>query len=43
VGESPLTLETSDGRELAHALWGDPEGFPVLGLHGTGPDLQLNG
>lgn len=24
-----------DGRALAYALWGDPDGFPVLTLHGT--------
>jgi pimeloyl-ACP methyl ester carboxylesterase len=40
VGESLLTLETRDGRELAYALWGDPDGFPVLGLHGT-PGCRL--
>lgn len=40
VGESLLTLETSDGRELAFALWGDPDGFPVLFLHGT-PGCRL--
>ena len=25
---------TQDGRTLAFALWGDPDGFPVLGNHG---------
>ena len=25
----------SDGRTVAYAVWGDPDGFPVLGLHGT--------
>lgn len=40
VGEPLLTLETSDGRELAFAQWGDPEGFPVLALHGT-PGCRL--
>lgn len=25
---------TRDGRTLAFALWGDPDGFPVLGNHG---------
>ena len=40
VGESLLTLTTPDGRELAYALWGDPDGFPVLGLHGT-PGCRL--
>jgi pimeloyl-ACP methyl ester carboxylesterase len=33
-------LETPDGRELAFALWGDPDGFPVLTLHGT-PGCRL--
>jgi len=33
-------LETPDGRELAFALWGDRDGFPVLGLHGT-PGCRL--
>jgi pimeloyl-ACP methyl ester carboxylesterase len=40
VGEPLLTLETPDGRELAFALWGDPDGFPVLALHGT-PGCRL--
>jgi pimeloyl-ACP methyl ester carboxylesterase len=40
VGESLLTLETPDGRDLAFALWGDPDGFPVLALHGT-PGCRL--
>jgi len=35
VGEPLRTLETPDGRTLAYAVWGDPDGFPVLGLHGT--------
>jgi pimeloyl-ACP methyl ester carboxylesterase len=33
-------LETPDGRELAFALWGDADGFPVLTLHGT-PGCRL--
>jgi pimeloyl-ACP methyl ester carboxylesterase len=41
VGEPRRTLETPDGRTLAYATWGDPEGFPVLGLHGT-PGCRLN-
>jgi pimeloyl-ACP methyl ester carboxylesterase len=41
VGEPLRTLETPDGRMLAYATWGDPEGFPVLGLHGT-PGCRLN-
>jgi pimeloyl-ACP methyl ester carboxylesterase len=40
VGEPLLTFETSDGRELAFALWGDRDGFPILGLHGT-PGCRL--
>jgi pimeloyl-ACP methyl ester carboxylesterase len=35
VGEPLRTLETPDGRTLAYAVWGDPDGFPVLALHGT--------
>jgi pimeloyl-ACP methyl ester carboxylesterase len=35
VGERLRTLETPDGRTLAYAIWGDPDGYPVLGLHGT--------
>jgi pimeloyl-ACP methyl ester carboxylesterase len=41
VGESLRTLETRDGRELAYAIWGDPDGFPILGLHGT-PGCRLD-
>jgi len=41
VGEPLRTLETPDERTLAYATWGDPEGFPVLGLHGT-PGCRLN-
>jgi pimeloyl-ACP methyl ester carboxylesterase len=40
VGESLLKLETPDGRELAFALWGDRDGYPVLMLHGT-PGCRL--
>jgi len=40
VGESLLTLQTPDGRQLAYALWGDPDGFPILVLHGT-PGCRL--
>jgi pimeloyl-ACP methyl ester carboxylesterase len=29
-----------DGRTLAYAVWGDPEGFPILALHGT-PGCRL--
>ena len=34
MAERLRTLETSDGRTLAFALWGDPDGFPVLANHG---------
>jgi pimeloyl-ACP methyl ester carboxylesterase len=40
VGEPLRTLETPDGRTVAYAVWGDPDGFPVLGLHGT-PGCRL--
>jgi pimeloyl-ACP methyl ester carboxylesterase len=40
VGEPLRTLETPDGRVLAYAVWGDPDGFPVLTLHGT-PGCRL--
>jgi hypothetical protein len=35
VGESLKTVTASDGRVVAFAVWGDPDGFPVLALHGT--------
>ena len=40
MGEPLRTLETPDGRTLAYAVWGDPNGFPILGLHGT-PGCRL--
>ena len=40
MGESLLTVETTDGRELSYALWGDGDGFPVFALHGT-PGCRL--
>ena len=40
MGESLLTVETTDGRELSYALWGDRDGFPVFALHGT-PGCRL--
>jgi pimeloyl-ACP methyl ester carboxylesterase len=40
VGDPLLTLEAPDGRTLAYALWGDPDGFPILVLHGT-PGCRL--
>lgn len=33
--------ETGDGRRLAYAQWGDPDGLPVFLLHGT-PGCRLN-
>jgi pimeloyl-ACP methyl ester carboxylesterase len=41
VGEPLRTFETPSGRTLAFAVWGDPDGFPILGLHGT-PGCRLN-
>jgi pimeloyl-ACP methyl ester carboxylesterase len=41
MGESLRTTTTSDGRELAFAVWGDPKGFPIMSLHGT-PGSRLN-
>jgi pimeloyl-ACP methyl ester carboxylesterase len=41
VGEPLRTLRTPDGRTLAYATWGDPDGFPILGLHGT-PGCRFN-
>jgi pimeloyl-ACP methyl ester carboxylesterase len=41
VGESLRTTTTPDGRVLAFAVWGDPEGFPVISLHGT-PGSRLS-
>ena len=40
VAEPLLTFQTPDGRELAYALWGEPDGFPILVLHGT-PGCRL--
>jgi len=40
VAEPLLTLQTPDGRQLAYARWGDPDGFPILLLHGT-PGCRL--
>jgi pimeloyl-ACP methyl ester carboxylesterase len=41
MAEPLRTLETPDGKTLAYAVWGDPAGFPVIGLHGT-PGCRLN-
>jgi pimeloyl-ACP methyl ester carboxylesterase len=35
VAERLQTTSTHDGRSLSFAIWGDPNGFPVMSLHGT--------
>jgi len=40
VGEPLRTLETSGGRTLSFAIWGDRNGFPVMSVHGT-PGCRL--
>ena len=40
VGEPLRTLQMNDGRTLAFAVWGDPSGFPIMGVHGT-PGCRL--
>jgi pimeloyl-ACP methyl ester carboxylesterase len=35
------TVQTADGRSLAFAQWGDPEGSPLVNIHGT-PGCRLN-
>ena len=35
------TIRVDDGRELMYAEWGDPNGVPILSLHGT-PGCRLN-
>src|SRR3954451_836097 len=34
------SLRLRDGRTLSYAEWGDPEGWPVLGCHGS-PSSRL--
>jgi pimeloyl-ACP methyl ester carboxylesterase len=34
------TIRTPDGRQLAYAQWGDPDGFPAVSIHGT-PGCRL--
>jgi pimeloyl-ACP methyl ester carboxylesterase len=41
LGEPLRTVVAPDGRTVAFAVWGDPDGFPVLALHGT-PGSRLN-
>ena len=40
MGEPLRTTVAPDGRTLAFAVWGDPDGFPVMALHGT-PGCRL--
>jgi pimeloyl-ACP methyl ester carboxylesterase len=35
------TITLTDGRTLAYAEWGDPDGAPVVSIHGT-PGCRLN-
>jgi pimeloyl-ACP methyl ester carboxylesterase len=35
------TIRLPDGRTLAYAEWGDPDGSPIMALHGT-PGCRLN-
>ena len=41
AGGNLRTTTAPDGRTLAYAVWGDPDGFPVMSLHGT-PGCRLN-
>jgi len=41
VAELLRTVVSADGRTVAFATWGDPDGFPVLSLHGT-PGCRLS-
>lgn len=34
------TIRTPDGRQLAYAEWGSPDGFPTISIHGT-PGCRL--
>ena len=40
MGEPLRTLQTTDGRTVAFAVWGDPDGFPIMSVHGT-PGCRL--
>lgn len=41
MAQTPLeTIRTPDGRQLAYAEWGTPEGFPTISIHGT-PGCRL--
>jgi pimeloyl-ACP methyl ester carboxylesterase len=41
VVDNLRTLTLPDGRTLAYAEWGDPDGVPVISIHGT-PGCRLN-
>jgi pimeloyl-ACP methyl ester carboxylesterase len=41
VPDAATTIELPDGRTLAYAEWGDPDGRPVVTCHGT-PGCRLN-
>jgi pimeloyl-ACP methyl ester carboxylesterase len=41
VPDAARTIELPDGRTLAYAEWGDPDGRPVVSCHGT-PGCRLN-
>src|SRR5437879_8015801 len=41
MSENLRTVPAADGRTLAYAVWGDPDGHPIFSLHGT-PGSRLN-
>jgi pimeloyl-ACP methyl ester carboxylesterase len=41
VTDNLQTLTLPDGRTLAYAEWGDPQGSPIIVIHGT-PGCRLN-
>ncbi|HEY2694519.1 MAG TPA: alpha/beta hydrolase [Pseudonocardiaceae bacterium] len=41
MSENLRTVTVADGRTLAYAVWGDPDGHPIFSLHGT-PGSRLN-
>lgn len=41
MGEPLRIVVAADGRDVAFAVWGDPDGFPVMALHGT-PGCRFN-
>src|SRR4051794_41671525 len=40
AGPREGSVRLRDGRTLAYAEWGDPDGWPVLGCHGS-PSSRL--